>query len=294
MKKTLFTGSGVALITPFSENGVDFDALGQLIEYHIEHKTDSIIIAGTTGEAATMTVREHEETIKYACRKADGRIPIIAGTGNNDTSCAVHLSKFAEGVGADGLLMVTPYYNKTSQKGLVQHYSRIADEVNIPIILYNVPSRTGVSISVDALYELGQRENIVGIKEASGDISLAAKMIKKCGNFIDLYSGNDDMVVPLMSIGAKGVISVLANVAPDETHDMCEYCLEGNFKAAAELQLEYLELINALFCDVNPIPVKEAMKMMGKDNGILRLPLYETSDANKERIAAALKSVNLL
>ena len=294
MKNTVFTGSGVALITPFNENGVDFDALGRLIEYHIEHKTDSIIIAGTTGEAATMTVEEHEQTIKYACRKADGRIPIIAGTGNNDTACAIHLSKFAEGVGADGLLMVTPYYNKTSQRGLVAHYGRIADEVKISIILYNVPSRTGVTISVDTLFELGQRENIVGIKEASGDMSLSIKMMEKCGHLVDMYSGNDDMVVPLMSIGAKGVISVLANVAPDETHDMCELCLKGDYKAAAEIQLKYLELINALFCDVNPIPVKAAMKMLGTDNGMLRLPLYDPSDANKARIKAALESVNLL
>lgn len=294
MKKTVFTGSGVALITPFNENGVDFDALGRLIEYHIEHKTDSVIIAGTTGEAATMTVEEHEETIKFACRKAAGRIPVIAGTGNNDTACAVHLSKFAEGVGADGLLTVTPYYNKTSQRGLVQHYGKIAENVKIPIILYNVPSRTGVSIAPDTLYELCQYENITGIKEASGDMSLAAKMLEKCGGMIDMYSGNDDMVVPLMSIGAKGVISVLANVVPDETHDMCEFCLNGDFKSAAKIQLKYLELINALFCDVNPIPVKAAMQMMGNDNGMLRLPLFETSDENKARIKAALKSVNLL
>lgn len=294
MKKTLFTGSGVALITPFNENGIDYEALGNLIEYHIAHKTDSIIIAGTTGEAATMTVEEHEETIKFACRKADGRIPIIAGTGNNDTECAVHLSKYAEGVGADGLLMVTPYYNKTSQRGLIHHYGKIADSVKIPIILYNVPSRTGVSISPDTLFELAKRENIVGIKEASGDMSLAAKMLAKCGDMIDMYSGNDDMVVPLMSIGAKGVISVLANVAPDETHDMCELCLNGDFRSAAKIQLKYLELINALFCDVNPIPVKAAMQMMNKDNGMLRLPLYETTDDNKARIRAALESVNIL
>ena len=288
MKKTIFTGSGVALITPFTENGIDYDTLGRLIDYHIEHETDSIIIAGTTGEAATMTVEEHEQVLKFSCAHANGRIPIIAGTGNNDTSCAIRLSKYAESVGADGLLMVTPYYNKTSQRGLVKHYYAIADEVNVPIIVYNVPSRTGVSIKPETLYELGQKENIVAIKEASGDISTAVKMMQLCGDFIDIYSGNDDCIVPLMSIGGKGVISVLANIFPDETHRMCQLCMDGDFKAATKLQLDYLNVINALFCEVNPIPVKTAMKLMGMDKGILRLPLYEMADNTLAQLKAAL------
>ena len=288
MKKTIFTGSGVALITPFTENGIDYDALGRLIDYHIEHETDSIIIAGTTGEAATMTVEEHEDVLKFSCRYANGRIPIIAGTGNNDTNCAIHLSKFAEAVGADGLLMVTPYYNKTSQRGLVQHYNAIADQVDIPIILYNVPSRTGVTIKPETLYELGQKENIVAIKEASGDISAAVKMMQLCGDFIDIYSGNDDSIVPLMSIGGKGVISVLANIFPDETHQICQKCFEGDYAGATKLQLDYLEVIDALFCEVNPIPVKTAMKLMGMDNGLLRLPLYEMADGTLGQLKTAL------
>lgn len=288
MKKTIFTGSGVALITPFTETGVDYDRLRGLIDYHIEHKTDSIIIAGTTGEAATMTIEEHEEVLKFSCDYVNGRIPVIAGTGNNDTNCAIRLSKYAESVGADGLLMVTPYYNKTSQRGLVAHYNKIADEVNLPIILYNVPSRTGVTIKPETLYELGQKENIVAIKEASGDISAATKMMQLCGDFIDIYSGNDDSIVPLMSIGGKGVISVLANIFPDETHDICQLCFDGDYKAAAKLQLDYLEVIDALFCDVNPIPVKTAMMLMGMDNGLLRLPLYPMADNTLNQLKTAL------
>ncbi len=293
MKKTVFTGSGVAIITPFNEYGINYDGLGQLIDWHIEKKTDALIIAGTTGEAATMTVEEHQQVIKFACKRADGKIPVIAGTGNNDTACAIQLSKFAESVGADGLLMVTPYYNKTTQRGLVAHYNKIADEVDIPIILYNVPSRTGVNISTDALYELGQRENIVGIKEASGDISTVASMLSRCGDFIDVYSGNDDAIVPLMSLGGKGVISVLANILPDETHDICQYCLDGNFAEAAKLQLKYMELIGALFCEVNPIPVKTAMALMGKDNGLLRLPLYEMAEGTLARLKTAMTNAGI-
>ncbi len=288
MKKTVFTGSGVALITPFNENGIDYDRLKVLIDYHINHETDSIIIAGTTGEAATMTIEEHEQVLEFSCKYANGRIPIIAGTGNNDTKCAIRLSKYAESVGADGLLMVTPYYNKTSQRGLVQHYYAVANEVKVPIILYNVPSRTGVTIKPETLYELGQKENIVAIKEASGDISAATKMMQLCGDFIDMYSGNDDSIVPLMSIGGKGVISVLANIFPDETHRICQHCFDGDFKAAAKLQLDFIDVVDALFCEVNPIPVKTAMKLMGMDNGLLRLPLYEMADNTLAQLKAAL------
>lgn len=280
MKKTLFTGSGVAIVTPFTDDGVDFDKLGELIEYQIAEKTDAIIICGTTGEASTMPDEEHKEAIKYTVEKVAGRIPVIAGTGSNDTKHCIELSQYAESVGADGLLLVTPYYNKSTQKGLIEHFTMVAKSVSIPIILYNVPARTGINITPATLKELSKIENIVGIKEASGDIVQVAQMAALCGNDIDIYSGNDDMIVPILSLGGKGVISVLANIAPRETHDMVEKYLQGDVEGSRELQLKMLDLIKALFIEVNPIPVKTAMNLLGFNVGKLRMPLTDMTEAN--------------
>jgi 4-hydroxy-tetrahydrodipicolinate synthase len=295
MKNTIFTGAGVAIVTPMNADGsINFDALGENIEYQIANGTDAIIICGTTGESATMTDEEHVACIKYAVEKTAKRIPVIAGTGSNDTKYAVDLSKHAEELGADALLVVTPYYNKTSQRGLIAHFTAIADSVNIPIILYNVPSRTGVNIAVDTYVTLSKHKNICGIKEASGSISTVAKIIAACGNDIDVYSGNDDQIVPIMSLGGKGVISVLSNVLPKETHEMAQYCLDNDFEKAAELQLKYLELINNLFIDVNPIPVKEAMNIMGMKAGECRLPLLRMEQAKIDTLTASMKKAGLV
>jgi 4-hydroxy-tetrahydrodipicolinate synthase len=294
MAKVLpFTGSGVAIVTPFDGNKTNYDVLGELIEWHIASGTDAIIICGTTGEASTMPDEEHLEAIRFTVQKAAGRIKVIAGTGSNETAHAIELSKKAEEYGADGLLQVTPYYNKTTQKGLVAHFGAIANAVNIPIILYNVPSRTGVSISIEALKELAKIDNIVAIKEASGNISYTAKIAAEVPELY-IYSGNDDMIVPVMSLGGKGVISVLANVMPKETHDMCRAYLDGDCARATKMQLEYLELINNLFIEVNPIPVKTAMNLMGKNTGNLRLPLVDMADKNLEILKASLKKYNLI
>lgn len=293
MKILPFTGSGVALVTPFNGLETDYDALERLINMHLENKTDAIIICGTTGEASTMPDSEHLAAIKFTAEKVAGRIPVIAGSGSNDTAHAVQLSKKAEECGADALLTVTPYYNKTSQKGLVKHFNEIAGAVSIPMILYNVPSRTGMSISVSALKELAKTENIVGIKEASGNMSYAAQVAAEVPELY-MYSGNDDMIVPIMSIGGKGVISVLANVKPEETHDMCKYCLDGDYKKAAKLQLDMLDLINKLFIEVNPIPVKTAMNLMGMNVGELRPPLTEMEPENLEKLKAAMKVQGLI
>jgi len=280
MSKTLFTGSGVAIVTPFTEDGVDFQKLGELIEYQISEKTDAIIICGTTGEASTMPDEEHMATIKYTVEKVNGRIPVIAGTGSNDTKHCIELSKYAESVGSDGLLLVTPYYNKTTQKGLVEHYKAVAKEVNIPIILYNVPGRTGVNITPETLKTLSEVDNIVAIKEASGNISQVAQMAALCGDSIDIYSGNDDMIVPILSLGGKGVISVVANIAPKDTHDIIEKYMQGDIEGSRNLQLKMLPLINALFIEVNPIPVKTAMNLLGYHVGKLRMPLTDMSEKN--------------
>lgn len=294
MAKVLpFTGSGVAIVTPFDGDKTNYDALGELIEWQIAEGTDSIIICGTTGEASTMPDAEHLAAIEYTVKKVAGRVSVIAGTGSNETAHAIELSKKAEELGADGLLQVTPYYNKTTQKGLVAHFSAIANAVNIPIILYNVPSRTGVSISIEALKELAKIDNIVAIKEASGNISYTAQVAAEVPELY-IYSGNDDMIVPVMSLGGKGVISVLANVAPKATHEMCQAYLDGDCAKATKMQLEYLELVNNLFIEVNPIPVKTAINLMGKNAGNLRLPLVDMSEKNLETLKASLKKHNLI
>ncbi len=292
MKKAPFVGSGVAIITPFIGDKINFDALGQIIEDQISGGTDAIIICGTTGEASTMPDEEHLSAIKYAIDKVAGRIPVIAGTGSNDTHHAINLSKKAEEYGADGILTVTPYYNKTTQKGLVSHFTQIAESISIPVILYNVPSRTGMSISVDTLKELVKVPNIVAIKEASGDIGYCAKVAAQVPEIV-IYSGNDDMIVPIMSLGGKGVISVLANVMPKEAHDICSLFLEGRVQESRELQLKLLKLINALFIEVNPIPVKTAMNLLGYAAGNLRAPLCDMSEANLEKLKAAMTETGL-
>ena len=294
MSKILpFTGSGVAIVTPFDGNKTNYDALGELIEMQIANDTDAIIICGTTGEASTMPDQEHLSAIEYAVNKTAKRIPVIAGTGSNDTAHAVELSKKAAELGADGILTVTPYYNKTTQKGLVSHFGTIANSVDIPVILYNVPSRTGMNISVAALKELSKIENIVAIKEASGNISYTAEVAANVPD-IYIYSGNDDIIVPIMSLGGKGVISVLANVAPKQTHDMCSLYLSGEVEKSAALQLELLDLINALFIEVNPVPVKTALKLMGYNVGNLRAPFCDMEEKNLEILKKAMQKHGLI
>lgn len=291
-KRLPFIGSGVALVTPFDGDKINFESLGQLIEMHIAENTDAIIICGTTGEAPALGDRDHLDILKYTVEKAAGRIPIIAGTGSNDTSHAIWFSKEAEEYGADGVLCVTPYYNKTTQKGLYEHYNAIARSISIPVILYNIPSRTGVNIAVETLKRLAETENIVAVKEASGNISYAARVAAEVPELY-MYSGNDNMIVPLMSIGAKGVISVVANILPKETHELCESCLNGDYIKGRDMQLKMLELINALFIEVNPIPVKEAMNLMGMSAGDVRLPLVGMTPQNLERLKAAMRSYGI-
>jgi len=293
MSSTLFVGSGVAIVTPFTRDGIDFDKLGELIDFQIENKTDSIIICGTTGEASTMPDDEHKSAIEYTVKKVAGRVPVIAGTGSNDTKHCVELSCEAEKLGADGLLIVTPYYNKTTQNGLVKHFTTVANSVNIPIILYNVPSRTGLSFSVDTLKKLSKIDNIVGIKEASGSISYVAQVIAECGDDLDVYSGNDDMIVPILSLGGKGVISVVANILPEDTHNIVEQYIAGDVKGSCKLQLSMMSLIDALFVEVNPIPIKTAMNLLGYNVGELRMPLCEMSDKNLETLKNALTNYGL-
>ena len=294
MAKTLpFAGSGVAIITPFDGNPTNYDALGELIDWQIEQGTDAIIICGTTGEASTMPDAEHLAAIEYTVERAAKRVPVIAGTGSNETAHAIELSKKAEELGADGLLQVTPYYNKTTQKGLIAHFGAIADAVNIPIILYNVPSRTGVNISIPVLKELAKRDNIVAIKEASGNISYTAQVAAEVPELY-IYSGNDDMIVPVMSLGGKGVISVLANVMPKETHELCKAYLDGECTKATKMQLDLLDLVNALFIEVNPIPVKTAINLMGKNGGNLRLPLVDMADDTLAKLKAVMAKHSLI
>ncbi len=288
-KNTVFKGAATALVTPFKNNEVDYDALEKLIESQIRSGIDSIVICGTTGESSTLTDEEHRSVIEFTVKKAAKRIPIIAGTGSNDYAYAIDLSQHACEVGADALLHVTPYYNKASQAGLVKYFSKIADNVSKPVILYNVPSRTGCNIGIDAYKELAQHPNIVATKEASGDVSFITKVIRAVGDNMTVYSGNDDQIVPLMSLGAQGVISVLSNIAPEATVEMTHACLDGDFRRGAALQLEYLDLINALFMTVNPIPVKVAMSMLGICGDELRLPLCTMSEAENEKLRKVLQ-----
>ncbi|MCR5757662.1 MAG: 4-hydroxy-tetrahydrodipicolinate synthase [Selenomonas sp.] len=294
MKKTIFRGAGVAIITPYTEDGIDFNELGRIIDDQIKNHTDAIIITGTTGESATMSDEEHRAAIKFAVDHVKGRVPVIAGTGSNETSYAVTLSKYAESVGADALLVVTPYYNKCTQKGLVAHYTAIADAVNIPLILYDVPSRTGVSIATSTYVELAKHPNIAAVKEANGDLSKILRLRAAVGDKLDIYSGNDDQIVPILSLGGKGVISVLSNVAPQATHDMCQAFFDGDIKKAEELQVEYVDLIDALFCEVNPIPVKVAMRKLGYAAGPLRMPLSEMEPQHEKQLEEALRNHGLL
>lgn len=292
-KKTIFTGAASALITPFNDEGVDFDALGNIIDYQIENGIDALVICGTTGEAATMPDKEHLSVIDFSIKRAAGRVPIIAGTGSNDTAHCVELSKESQNLGADGLLITTPYYNKATQKGLIMHYDKVLEKTNLPIILYNVPGRTGMNYAISTLKELAKDDRIVGIKEASGNIEYATEVAAMCPE-LDMYSGNDDMIVPILSLGGKGVISVLSNVAPKQTHDLCQKWFDGDIAGSRKMQFEYLELIKALFCEVNPIPVKTAMNMMGFNAGKLRLPLCEMADATYERLERAMKAAGLI
>lgn len=295
MKKTIFTGAGVAIVTPMNpDESINYTVLGQMIDDQIAKGTDAIVICGTTGESSAMTDEEHIACIAYAVKQTAGRVPVIAGAGSNHTSYAQWLSKEAEQAGADALLHVTPYYNKTSQLGLIRHFNAVADASSLPVILYNVPSRTGVNITPDTYLELSKHPNIVATKEASGNISQIAQIAHLCGDELDIYSGNDDQIVPILSLGGKGVISVLSNVMPKETHDMCQYYFNNNVKASRDLQIKLIPLIEALFCDVNPIPVKQALNLMGTPVGPCRLPLCEMSDAGVNKLKNALAEFGLI
>jgi 4-hydroxy-tetrahydrodipicolinate synthase len=287
---SIFRGSGVAIVTPFSEDGVDFQKLNDLIEWHITQKTDAIIVCGTTGEASTMSEQERKEAIKFTVQRVNGRIPVIAGTGSNNTKASVEMSRWAENIGVDGLLIITPYYNKTTQKGCIEHFKAIATAVKIPIIIYNVPSRTGLNILPSTLCELSAINNIVAVKEASGDISQIAQIAHLCKDKLDIYSGNDDQIIPIMALGGVGVISVAANILPKDIHDICEKFSNGDLYGALQLQLEMLPLINSLFVETNPIPVKTAMNLMGMEVGALRLPLVDMVPKNLEILKTEMKA----
>lgn len=295
MKKTIFTGSGVAVITPMRDDfSIDYETLGAIIDDQIKNGTDAIIIVGTTGEGSTLTDEEHVECIRCAVERTAGRVPVVAGAGSNHTDYALWLSKESKRVGADALLHVTPYYNKTSQAGLVKHFNTLADAVDLPVILYNVPSRTGMTIAPKTYKELAKHPNIVAAKEASGNFSAIAEARYLCGDDLDFYSGNDDQIVPLLSMGGKGVISVLANVAPKITHDICQLYFDGKTSESAALQIKIMGLIQALFCDVNPIPVKEAMNMMGWKAGHCRLPLADMSAECRARLEKEMKAAGVI
>jgi len=291
----IFKGAGVAIVTPFDENlNVNYDKLGELIDYQIDNGTDSIIICGTTGESSTLTEREHMECIRYTAQKVAGRVPVIAGTGSNCTQTAIELSEDAKRAGADGLLLVTPYYNKATQKGLVQHFTLIAKAVDLPVVLYNVPSRTGCNLLPASTAQLFKEvDNIVAIKEASGNISQVVELMHRTQGDIDLYSGNDDQIVPLLSLGGIGVISVLSNILPRETHNIVADFLKGDIKASLQEQLRLIPLIEALFCEVNPIPVKKALNLMGLEVGSLRSPLTEMEEPNAQKLIKAMKDCGM-
>ena len=294
MKKIIFKGCGTAIITPFTDDGVNFEEFGKMIEFQIENGADAIVVCGTTGEASTMTLEERKDTIKFAVEKAKKRIPIIAGTGGNCTKSVIEMTKYAESIGVDGALVVTPYYNKTTQAGLIEHYKVVASATKLPIILYSVPSRTGVNITPETCKELSKIENIVAIKEASGNLSQVAEIANLCGEDLNIYSGNDDQITPILSVGGIGVISVLSNILPEHTHDIVDSFLNGNVEFARDEQLSVIPLVKALFCEVNPIPVKAAMNMLGYNAGKPRLPLVEMSEKGKERLEKELKALELL
>lgn len=295
MKNTIFTGSGVAIVTPMnSDNSINYNELGRLIDWQIDNGTDAIVICGTTGESSTMSDNEHVECVRYTAERVAGRVPVIAGAGSNDTAYATWLSKECEKAGADALLHVTPYYNKTSQMGLVRHFNQLADATSLPVILYNVPSRTGIDILPETYHELSRHPNIVATKEANGNIAAAIKTASLCGEELDIYVGNDTEITPFLSIGGKGVISVLANVMPKETHDICELLFNGKTLESAALQIKLTSLIGALFCDVNPIPVKHALNLMGFNAGACRMPLVELTPAQAALVEAEMKRHSLI
>ena len=294
MKKTIFKGCGTAIVTPFTKDGINFDEFKRLIEFQIKNEVDAIIVCGTTGESSTMTQEEKKAIIKFAIDAVAKRTKVIIGTGSNNTKASVEMSKYAEKVGADGLLVVTPYYNKTTQKGLIAHYTEIAKAVSLPIIMYSVPSRTGVNILPETCLELSKIENIVAIKEASGNISQVAKIASLCKENLDIYSGNDDQIIPILSLGGKGVISVLSNIMPKYTHDMTMKYFKGEENEATKMQLDVIDLIDSLFAEVNPIPVKHALNLMGYNFGIPRLPLIELSDKNKKQIEEIMRKHEII
>lgn len=293
---SIFTGTGVAIITPFHQDGsVNFVELEKLLEFQIENHTDAVIIADTTGEASTLSHQEHLEVIRHCVEVVKGRIPVIAGTGSNCTATAVHLSREAQRYGADGVLVVSPYYNKATQNGLYEHFRKIAEAIQIPVLLYNVPSRTGCNIQPETVVRLcNDIENIIGVKEASGDISQIARLLSLADGKVDVYSGNDDQIVPILSLGGKGVISVLSNVAPKQTHEICQMFFDGNLAGCAGLQLKAMELVEALFCEVNPIPVKSGLNYMGFKAGVPRMPLTELEDIHKEKLKRAMQTFGIL
>lgn len=293
-KESVFVGSGVAVVTPFTADKVDYDALGRIIDFQIANKTDAIIICGTTGESSTLTDDEHRDCITFAVEHTAGRVPVIAGTGSNDTKYAIELSCYSCDVGVDALLLVTPYYNKSTQIGLVKNFITIADAVTKPIILYNVPSRTGCGFSTSTYKELAKHERIVGVKEAGGNISAIAELFAECGDDLDIYSGNDDQIVPILSLGGKGVISVLSNIIPAQIHDICDLWFRGKTKESADLQLRLLRLINTLFVEVNPIPIKAAMNLLGWCSDEIRLPLCTLEEKNRNLLISVLREEGLL
>lgn len=293
MKKPIFTGAGVAIVTPFLDaDTVNYDAFRKILDHQIENKTDAIIVMGTTGESPTCPEEEHEQIVDFCCEYVNGRVPVIAGAGSNDTRTAVKLTKSAKASGADGVLSVTPYYNKSTQRGLIAHFTAVAD-CEIPVMMYNVPSRTGLSFTAQTYLELSAHPFINGTKEASGNFTLLADAMALCGDNLHFWSGNDDQIVPLMSMGGKGVVSVMSNVAPRKTHDLVQYCLNGDYAKAAQLQKDMMELIGALFCEVNPVPVKKAMELLGWDVGALRLPLVEPTQEHTALLQTALNNMGI-
>lgn len=294
MKKIIFKGCGTAIVTPFNENGVNFKEFEKLIEFQIANKVDSIIVCGTTGESSTMTLEERKQTIEFAVKTVNKRIPVIAGTGGNCTASVIEFTKWAESIGVDGALIVTPYYNKTTQEGLIAHYSAIASKTKLPIILYSVPSRTGVNITPQTCKKLSEIENIVAIKEASGNLSQIAEIANLCGDNLNIYSGNDDQITPILSVGGIGVISVLSNIVPEYTHNIVNNFENGNLKESISAQLKVIPLVKALFCEVNPIPVKSALNMLGYNVGTPRLPLIEMSETGKEKLKSELLTFGLI